>query len=198
MRKKTKQGIDDHILNLKMTDEYLLLGDSHVERLIWKFPHLAPPNTWLCGIGGDRAFQLSYRIYNENGNGYAQHQSVRNEFKRIGILIGTNDILPKRMNEEKLSNIVKEVERMYGNLRRRWPNAEIKVFPIPPVPLVGRKQRSEANIDDYNQKLMASGMVKSGDCFAWNLNLEEDFEDHVHLTESGYLKVTKQIIEELL
>lgn len=198
MRKKTINGCHDHIVNLKMTDEYLLLGDSHVERLIWKFPHLAPTNTWLCGIGGDRAFQLSYRIYNGNGNGYTQQLTVLNDFKTIGILIGTNDILSKRMKEEEILSIVKQVECMHAHLNKRWPNAEIKVFPILPVPLIGRKRRNVANIDDYNQKLMSTGMVKSDAGFVWDLEVEKDFEDDVHLNESGYLKFTNQIIKELL
>jgi len=140
MRKKTVQGIYDHISNLKVTDEYLLLGDSHVERLIWKFPQFAPANTWLCGIGGDNACQLSYRIYNETGNGYAQNQSVTNEFTSIGIVIGTNDISAK-MKDENIVRIIKQVEFMYMHLNKRWPNAKIKLFPIPPVPLKGRKKK---------------------------------------------------------
>jgi len=197
MRKKTMQGIYEHISNLKVTDEYLLLGDSHVERLIWKFPQFAPSNTWLCGIGGDNASQLSYRVYNEHGNGYTQHPTVTNEFTSIGIVIGTNNISSK-MKDEEILRFIKQVECMCLHLNKRWPNAEIKVFPIPPVPLKGRQKRNPANIDNYNDRLYSSGMVaKSGTRFVWNLDLENDFEDDVHLNESGYLKFTNQITNEL-
>lgn len=194
MRNKTLQGLSNHISNLKVTDEYLLLGDSHVERLTWRFPRFAPANTWLCGIGGDNASQLSYRIYNGNGNGYCQHPTVQNDFTSIGIVIGTNDILPK-MKEEDIQRIIQHVECMYLHLTKRWPNAKIKIFPIPPVPLQGRKKRNPAHIDDCNERL--SGIVKSEARFLWSLDTENDFEDDVHLNEIGYSKFINQIAKEL-
>lgn len=197
MREKTKLGIIDHICNLKMTDEHLLLGSSHVERLVWKFPHLAPANTWLCGIGGDKAFQLAYRVHNANGCGYTQHRRVQNKFKTIGILIGGNDMTQERMTDEDIVGVVKHVECMHLHLSQRWPDAEMKVFPILPVRVTGR-ERNKENYDDYNRKLVMSGLVKCDANFAWDLNPENDFEDDVHLNESGYKKFTNQIMKELL
>lgn len=192
MREKTKVGIMDHICKLKCSDEYLLIGSSHVERLVWKFPHLAPAKTWLCGIGGDRAFEMSYRVHNETKCGYTQHRNVRNDFKVILVMIGGNDILPERMPKEDIVRIFEYVDTACKQLTKRWPNAEVKVLPILPVPVTGT-ERNQENFREYNQLLLNSGWAKCGASFAWDLDLDTDFEDDVHLNECGYRKFTKQI-----
>lgn len=102
-------------------------------------------------------------------------------------------MLPERMPDKDIQDIVKHVECAYMDLNKRWPNATIKVFPILPAP--GREHNE--NFKKYNESLRMSAILKSDAYFAWDLDLENDFEDDVHLNESGYKKFVNQITEAL-
>ncbi|KAJ3051532.1 hypothetical protein HDU99_008386, partial [Rhizoclosmatium hyalinum] len=136
IRDKTRQGAIEHILAYPdpATTKQLLLGDSHTERLIWKYPKFAPKNTWICGVGGDSIKQLSWRVFNPEGTGYTQHEHISGSFERIGIMIGSNDIKAKRMSAEQVNRMVEGVAVMVACVKQRWPDAIVTVFPISPIP----------------------------------------------------------------
>ncbi|KAI9348712.1 SGNH hydrolase-type esterase domain-containing protein [Obelidium mucronatum] len=187
IRDKTREGCINHILAYTPTSSQLLLGDSHTERLVWKFPTLAPKATWICGVGGDRISQLAWRVANEEGIGYSQHTSITGPFQRIGIMAGSNDILIKRMTEKQLNACVSKMQGIVDAVRQRWPDAQVTVFPIPPVPTRGTHERDPMNVVAYNLALLRAGLVAE-ECEWGEMDLERDFEDHVHLTTTGYLK----------
>ncbi|KAI8608054.1 SGNH hydrolase-type esterase domain-containing protein [Chytriomyces sp. MP71] len=169
----------------------LLLGDSHTERLIWRFPSLAPQNTWLCGVGGDRLSQLAWRVANPDSQGYTQHPALATaEFARIGIMIGTNDILDTQMTRKQVGAMVAKVEAMVAKVRERWPGALVTVFPIPPLPTRGRQVRDQKSVDTYNEGLKECGLVTVD----WpEMDLDADYEDDVHLSDTGYAKWREMI-----
>ncbi|ORY50359.1 hypothetical protein BCR33DRAFT_713174 [Rhizoclosmatium globosum] len=145
IRDKTRQGAIEHILAYPdpATTKQLLLGDSHTERLIWKYPN-----------------------FNPEGTGYTQHEHISGSFERIA----------KRMSAEQVNKMVEGVAVMVACVKQRWPDAIVTVFPIPPIPTRGIPERDPMNVEAYNTGLRNAGLLK------------EDFEDHVHLTVSGYYR----------
>ncbi|KAJ3004047.1 UNVERIFIED_CONTAM: hypothetical protein HDU68_005330, partial [Siphonaria sp. JEL0065] len=177
IRDKTRQGCIDHILAYNSTATQLLLGDSHTERLIWRFPTLAPSRTWICGVGGDRISQLAWRVSNEEGTGYTQHEHISGSFQRIIIMAGSNDILAKRMTEKQINACVTKMVALAQVVKTRWPDAQVSVFPIPPVPTRGLSERDPLNVETYNAALVKAGLTRDG-CEWGEMDLETDFEDH--------------------
>ncbi|KAJ3067018.1 hypothetical protein HDU98_009754 [Podochytrium sp. JEL0797] len=187
IRDKTREGLTTHILEYNPSSPHLLLGDSHIDRLTWHFPTLAPPHTWLCGVGGDRISQLAWRIANPEDSGYTQHARIMGTFTRIGIMIGSNDILAKRMTDKQITAMVKKVQALYLIVKTRFPEAQVCVFPIPPIPTRGFNERDPQNVEMYNLSLREARLIAEG-CVWPEMDLEGDFEDHVHLSMSGYRK----------
>ncbi|KAJ3272585.1 hypothetical protein HDV01_005428 [Terramyces sp. JEL0728] len=174
VREKTFLGGINHLKQLHSADKYLILGDSHTERMQWRFPHLAPNLTWLCGIGGDTISQLAYRIKNDSSTGYIQAE-IPNNFQVIVILIGTNnchdDLKPSQI--AKMLNQLKDVTDL---VKTRWPNSKLIVLPIPPY---------TPSAELYNQALQNEGISQ----FDWHdIDVETDYEDEVHMNENGYRK----------
>ncbi|KAI8853174.1 SGNH hydrolase-type esterase domain-containing protein [Chytridium lagenaria] len=192
IRDKTRQGCIDHLSALKPTDTTLLLGDSHIEHLL-RFPQLALPNTWLCGVGGDRISQLRWRLENDENCGYTQ-LPVANEFTHIGIMIGTNNLMAIPFNEKQLRTAATKVNAIHDVVRQRWPHAQISVLPIPPIPLRGMSERSSEAVDGYNDALVKVGLPVVQDFWA-DIDLEVDFEDLVHLSLNGYVKFVGRLRE---
>ncbi|KAJ3108479.1 hypothetical protein HDU97_001186 [Phlyctochytrium planicorne] len=189
IRDKTRQGCLQHLTERKPTDTRLLLGDSHIERLVWRFPHLAPQNTWLCGIGGDRVSQLQWRVANDEGLGYTQHSSTAgSSFTHIGIMIGSNDITSTSMKPSQIASMVAKVTQIYSAVQARWPDAIISVFPVPPVPNCGKKERHTESVTGYNVALMESPNRLVAEGLDWTnaIDLDTGFEDHVHMAPEGY------------
>ncbi|KAJ3241125.1 hypothetical protein HDU81_001912 [Chytriomyces hyalinus] len=194
MRDKTRDACTSHIQHYIDTSSsappytQLFLGDSHTERLQWKFPHLALKQTLYCGCGGDRISQLAWRISNSENLGYIQNDAMKSaNFERIGILIGTNNISETSLSEKQIGALVLLVSVMVEWVREAWPSALVTVFPLPPVPNRGRSKRDQASVDAYNQALRDKGLLQ--DSIHWpEMDLELDFEDDVHLSESGYMK----------
>ncbi|KAJ3400087.1 hypothetical protein CcCBS67573_g08231 [Chytriomyces confervae] len=200
MRDQTRTACTNHIQHFTDTTTtttttasapaytQLLLGDSHTERLEWKFPLLALKQTLLCGCGGDRISQLAWRISNTENLGYTQNDAMKSaSFERIGILIGTNNISEKSLSEKQINAMVDQVSSMVQLVKETWPGALVTVFPLPPIPTRGRSKRDQATVDAYNQALRDKGLLQ--DYIHWpEMDLELDFEDEVHLSETGYLK----------
>ncbi|KAJ3252153.1 hypothetical protein HK103_001806 [Boothiomyces macroporosus] len=174
VREKTVEGGLNHLKQLHPTDKYLILGDSHTERLQWRFPQFAPNFTWLCGVGGDTISQLAYRIKNDNNTGYVQSE-ISNRFQVIVVLVGTNNCHGE-LKLPQVAKMVNQVQDIVDILKERWPESKLVVLPIPPYTDSARM---------YNQALLELGMSQ----YDWNdIDPETDFEDHVHLNENGYRK----------
>ncbi|KAI8896404.1 hypothetical protein BC833DRAFT_597595 [Globomyces pollinis-pini] len=184
MREKTKETCIQHCIQYSINHDQLLLGDSHVERLTWKFQHLKPKNTWLCGVGGDRISQLSWRIQNDDLLGYTQNTQITGSFTTIGIMIGTNDIQMKLMSTSQLMKLVDRVKLIKSMVENRWIESKIIIFPIPPMNC-DMEMECQKNIQLFNSLLYSEGLIN----LCWpKLDLDLDFEDQLHLTENGYMK----------
>ncbi|EQC30973.1 hypothetical protein SDRG_11446, partial [Saprolegnia diclina VS20] len=189
MREKTRSGLGAHIAALSEHDTAAIFGDSLTERLQWQHPHLAPPLTWLCGVGGDRISQLAWRVANEEGSGYTQASLAPARLQQIAVLIGSNDLGPgdgaSPREQKKLRSMVQHVAAIVAALRDRWPDAHLHVLPIPPIPTRGQHERSPAFRAAYLAMLREQGLLTTE--VDWPLmDLENDFEDGVHLSASGY------------
>ncbi|KAJ3323784.1 hypothetical protein HDV06_001154 [Boothiomyces sp. JEL0866] len=174
VREKTVQGGLKHLEQVHPTDKYLILGDSHTERLQWRFPQFAPNFTWLCGIGGDTISQLTYRIKNDENAGYTQ-ADIKNNFKVIVLMIGTNNCHDD-LKSSQIKKMVNQVQNIQVLLKERWPESKLIVLPIPPY---------TSSAEKYNQALLEQGICQHD----WNdINPDTDFEDEVHMNENGYRK----------
>ncbi|KAJ3327181.1 hypothetical protein HDU76_012273 [Blyttiomyces sp. JEL0837] len=199
VRDKTRQGCLDHIASLKPGDTRILFGDSHIERLVWKYPQLAPPNTWLCGIGGDRTSLLQWRIQNPEGLGYTQSPIPQNAFTHIGIMIGSNDIGSTKLTAKQLTNLLNKVKEIKRIVETRWPDALVSCFPIPLVPLCGVNERDVDSVMEYNRLLKMEGLIVDGlvddDKDSGKIDLVTGFDDHVHMSQSGYIWFRENIVD---
>lgn len=188
MRDKTKNAIPKHLAALKSTDRYILLGDSHCERLVWKHPELAPLDTWICAVGGDSATRLMWRVKNEEGTGYVDAPGIDNAFEQIIILIGGNDLKTFAMKQDDLEEIASVIEKMTVILKERW-SAKIIVLPLLPPP--SHSEKNASNYERTNDILTKRNLVtKQVD---WKDLTDEDYIDHGHLNVAGYRKFLSKL-----
>jgi hypothetical protein len=189
MRDKTKNAVKQHIAALKSTDKYLLLGDSHSERLVWKYPELAPHNTWICAVGGDTVERLMWRIQNNEGTGYVDAANVTNKFEKIIILIGANDLKENIMKPDAIEEIVLNIKKMISILQNRWSSAEIILLPLLPTP--SHSAQNIGNYDRMNDMLFERNLATK--IVNWTGIIDEDFIDHGHLNYTGYKKFLNEL-----
>jgi len=187
MRDKTKNAIAGHLSALKPSDRYILLGDSHSERLVWKHPELAPKDTWICAVGGDSIPRLAYRVRNHDGTGYAQATCVRDGFEKIILLIGGNDLKDYVMNAGDIHAVADALDRLATTVRSRW-HAEVCVLPVIPPPSHGKPR---VNYDRLNAVLAERGI--STPLVRWDDLTDADYIDHGHLNPGGYRKLLAKL-----
>jgi GDSL-like lipase/acylhydrolase family protein len=190
VRDKTKNAIVDHLAALKPTDRFILMGDSHSERLVWKHPELAPKDTWICAVGGDSVPRLSYRVKNPEGTGYAQVASVGDHFEKILLLIGGNDLKDYVMNAGQIESVADGLDELVKTLNSRWPKAQVLVLPVIPPPSHGKPR---VNYDRLNAVLAKRGTTT--DLLSWNDLTDQDYVDHGHLNPDGYRKFLTKLMK---
>ena len=184
MREKTKNAIALHLAALKPSDKYILLGDSHCERLIWKHPELAPKDTWICAVGGDSVPRLAYRVKNQDGTGYSQAASVGNQFQKLFVLIGGNDLKNYIMKPAEIETVADGIDHLAAVLKKRWPLTYLLILPVLPPPSHSDKPR--VNYDRLNDILRVRGMITGS--VSWDDLTDADYIDHGHFNGIGYAK----------
>lgn len=188
MRDKTRNAVPNHLAALKPTDRFILFGDSHSERLIWKHPELAPKDTWICAVGGDSIPRLAWRVRNDEGTSYTQAPGIQNDFEKIVILIGGNDLKDYVMKADDIESAADGLDRLVKVVKARWPGAEVHVFPVIPPPSHGKPR---VNYDRMNEILKKRGVV--GALIHWNDVSDADYIDHGHLNPDGYKKFLSKL-----
>lgn len=177
----------------KAYTNYLFLGDSITEYydLEKYFPDMPVVNSGIAGDTTDDILSdMKGRVYDYNPS-------------KVFILIGTNDLLEDKTNEEIFNNIKKIVD----GIKENRSEAEIYIESIYPVNrsmdkrlyMVGSRQNKdiiEINkmIKDYCNEENLTYINTYDELLDDDGNLKKDYsEDGLHLSSEGYDVVTKSL-----
>lgn len=177
----------------KAYTNYLFLGDSITEYydLEKYFPDMPVVNSGIAGDTTDDILSdMKGRVYDYNPS-------------KVFILIGTNDLLEDKTNEEIFNNIKKIVD----GIKENRSEAEIYIESIYPVNrsmdkrlyMVGSRQNKdiiEINkmIKDYCNEENLTYINTYDELLDEDGNLKKDYsEDGLHLSSEGYDVVTKSL-----
>lgn len=177
---------DTHLKHIKMfqkkTFKVVFLGDSMMERWLstgremWNESFREYAN---LGVGGDGIEHLLFRLTKQDDtNGILDLIKVE---KKIIFMIGTNN-LEKRTVEDILEGIKYVIKLIF----EKQLEIELLIYGLPPRSDIKIEKIEELNLGIYN-------FVKDQKNINYidfkKLDLQkDDFDDHVHLSKSGYKK----------
>jgi lysophospholipase L1-like esterase len=183
----------DEITREAQSHQYsvVFLGDSLThwwDQKAWSryFGQLNPLN---AGVSGDRTEHLLWRV--ENGNLYQQQP------KAVVLLIGTNDLSHNRTPPETAERIRSILE----TLRKRLPGARILLEGLWPRNDQARLIREPQKVNELIAQCQG-GDISFQNLWAELLDREHQLThatapDGLHLSESGYERVSPPIAEKL-
>ena len=175
----------------KVPDNYLFLGDSITDfyDLDKYYPDLPVVNSGISGnTTEDILNDMKKRVYQYNPS-------------KVFLLIGTNDLIHDKSNEE----IVEGVEKIIEGIKENRPKAEIYLESIYPVNHDIRRNNAENrennDIREINKELKKyckKNKITYIDMYDLlkdeEGNLKEEYtKDGLHLSDKGYEVVTKEI-----
>ena len=191
---ETKECFENKISNIA-NQNYVFLGDSITEgyALDKYYKNIPIVNS---GIGGNQTKD----ILNDMNNRVYRYNPTK-----VFLLIGTNDLSNKISEKEIFNNIVKIVDL----IKKNRPFTKIYVESIYPVNQEldsdmesQTSDEKNAKIDSINSKLKKK--YKNTDVTYIDINsklkdengrLKKEYtKEGLHLTSSGYLKVTKELL----
>jgi len=157
------------------------LGDSMMERWlttgaeIWA-EHYAKDCINL-GVGGDGIEHLLYRLKGTKDipglPGCLDNISV----EIVQLMIGTNNLANRSVD-----HILAGTVNVINLVKEKQPKASIRLYGLP-----YRKDIDKSKVTELNAKL-AAGFPHLYVFFGDSLDLDKDYDDHVHLNQSGYAK----------
>ena len=171
--------------------EVVLVGGSHLSRLLWFCPGIAsqlPQNIMLAAMD-DPIAKLQYRL--ELPNGILFELQQRNETRKIVFMAGSRDILPTTDDASSpepavnLDSVVGRVGQILESIRLYLPAVQIEVWGLP------RDAQNHPNIAVFNQKLahlcVRHKVQYRGDVFEASCQTPDLWlEDGYHLNVRGY------------
>lgn len=189
-----KNNYQEELTNLKNAyTNYLFLGDSITEYydLDKYFPDMPVVNSGIAGDTTDDILSdMKGRVYDYNPS-------------KVFILIGTNDMLEDKTNEE----IVNNIKEIVNGIKENRSEAEIYIESIYPVNrsmdrrlyMVGSRQNKdiiEINkmIKEYCDEEGLTYINTYDELLDEDGNLKKDYsEDGLHLSSEGYEVVTESL-----
>ncbi len=176
---------------IKVPDNYLFLGDSITQfyDLEKYFPNMPVINSGISGnTTTDILKDMRNRVYKYNAS-------------KIFVLIGTNDLRDERSPEEVITNIKKIIRK----IKKNQPQAVIYLESIYPVNadidedmVEGRKNSDIVKINKELKEYAKDNNITYINTYNKLLNedgkLKEEYSnDGLHLTDEGYIVVTKEL-----
>lgn len=206
LQPKWKQRTHDtHIKHLEQYQEsqthpkkirFAFLGDSMMERWLttgneyWNEMFSAEQNSLLqsanLGVGGDGIEHLLYRL---NGDKDKNIPGILDNIlvETIFLMIGTNNI-----EKKTVSDVFDAIVNIIQFIFQKQPHTKLVLFGV-----TYRKDVKKEKIVELNQKLLSfvitcdklptPTQITFADINTL-LDLDTDYDDHVHLNTSGYLK----------
>lgn len=188
--------------NPKLSEGILFLGDSMFERWMttgkqWWNGELKQFNIMNAGVGGDKIENLMWRISpptdkKQNPLGITRGILDGCNYKKIFLMIGTNNLTVKRLSAEIIAAAVTEVIDI---IKGKQPNAQLIVFALTP-----RSDVPFEKIAQINTIVSLACGRKSIPYIDFNKKLTTGayFDDQVHLSTFGYEEWFNAIMPPLL
>ncbi|KAK6606991.1 hypothetical protein ACHAPF_001833 [Botrytis cinerea] len=173
------------------TTSLVLIGSSMLERFktTGHDLELGPkPGIFNAGVGGDTIPNVLYRI----DLGLLRKAKTQEKVGMVIVNIGSNDLKKpgRSLTEAQLYQFTLHLEA----LRRTFPGARIVV-----TALFYKKDVHLSDIDRSNEDLqkIVSGLPRVEWLAAPDIDLDNHYEDHVHLNRAGYEVWNEWLVEKL-
>ncbi|KAF7919996.1 uncharacterized protein EAE98_009230 [Botrytis deweyae] len=169
----------------------ILIGSSMLERFKTTGHDLnlgSKPGIFNAGVGGDTIPNVLYRI----NLGLLRKAKTQEKVGMVIVNIGSNDLKKpgRSLTEAQLYQFALHLEA----LRRTFPRARIVV-----TALFYKKDVHLSDVDRSNEDLQSivSGLPRVEWLAAPEIDLDDHYEDHVHLNRAGYEVWNKWLVEKL-
>lgn len=184
-----------YLLNLENSTKYMLLGDSHFERLLTtnkgKLLKFLKNNVFNASVGGDRIENILYRL--ESKQGLLCLLGKKRQPKVMVIMMGSNNLL---MNPpDSPTSLVDKFIMVLEYIQTQLPQTKLITWAIPNdfhnTPSIAKYNKLLEKVCkkydvDFSDELYQFTRIKSK-----NMNM---FADHIHLSTIIYSRVVIPIL----